>query len=137
MTDFFHLQPTAQHRTTREERQMKKEEFTEDQKYCIEALSIWARGEHRLPKIHKFESGVCVNVHFSLSTYDDDKLTYLVLIGHHMKVRFSIQSSGPGRVKITAFRRDQGERADLKFWQFHPSLDDLVDRIGKFERRDR
>ena len=103
--------------------------WTEAQQACIEALEEFAFGRHHLPKIHEFGRGVCVNWRGDLSTFDGDKLTWLVIVAHKRAIRFEIASSGPGMVKIICHRRRHGDRKEMKGWEWHPTLSDLSERI--------
>lgn len=67
-----------------------------------------------------------------LSTFDGDDLTRLVLTGHAFAVRMSIEPNGPGTLKITAFKRRHGDRSTMQFWEFHPDLAALRDRVTKW-----
>lgn len=97
--------------------------MTEDQKYCKEMLSEWVGGDHHLPKVHEFGTGICINFYGDLSTYDWNRLTRLVLLAHRDAVRVEISWSGPRMVKIIAHRRSRdGDR----IYNRHPSLADLI-----------
>lgn len=102
--------------------------MTEDQEYCKEMLADWVLGNHHLPKVHEFGTGVCVNYRGDLSTYDWDRLTRLVLLAHSYSVRIEIAASGPGMVKVIAHRRVPKAEGQ-KMWQGHPTLENLRDRI--------
>jgi len=109
---------------------MKTVEFTDNQKYCIEALGHFAKGRHHLPDPKPHGSGVCVNWYGMLSTFDNDLLTRLVLTAHAFYVRVEIKNSGPRMVKICAWRRDHGDVKELGFDGYHPDLNDLIDRVN-------
>lgn len=102
---------------------MKKHNWTEDQKYCIEALAQFALGHHHLPEIHEFGTGVCINHCGDLSTFDFNALTRLVVIAHAFAIRFEIGNGGPNRVKIIAHRRKHDEKA--RIYDRHPDLNHL------------
>lgn len=108
---------------------MKESAMTEDQKYCVAMLAEWAGGTHHLPKVHSFGDGVCINFLNDLSTYDFDRLTRLVLLAHRDAVRVEIAGSGPRMVRIIAHRRKHGDRKSMRQYDWHPSLDDLVETI--------
>lgn len=102
--------------------------MTEDQQFCADALAEWVRGKHHLPKLYEFGGGVCVNYYGDLSSVDFDSLTRLVLIAHKRAVRIEIASSGPRMVKVIAHRRKHGDRKELQFHEWHPTLEDLSRR---------
>lgn len=102
-------------------------QFTEDQKYCIEVLALWTHGHHHLPVVHPFGDGVYINGSGDLSTFDFDKLTYLVLLAHRYAVRIEIAPSGPGLVRVIAHRR--GPDQSLPISRRHPGLSQLRDQV--------
>ena len=105
--------------------------FTEtlDRRACIDALAEIFGGEHHLPDVKEFGTGVCINHHGSLATFDFDELTRLVIVAHKRAVRLSIASSGPGMIRIIAHKRIHSATAG--FSQRHPSLSDLAEIIEK------
>ena len=99
--------------------------MTEDQLYCKELLSDWVFGDHHLPIVHEYGSGICINYVGSISTFDCDRLTRLVLLAHSRFVRIEISPSGPNRIKIIAHRRKSREEGD-RIHQYHPSIQNLI-----------
>ena len=103
-------------------------QFTPDQEACRAMLSEWVGGDHHLPKVHEFGTGVCINFYGDLSTYDFNRLTRLVLLAHRDAVRVEIASSGPRMVRIIAHKRSHGgDRVHNR----HPSLADLIAEIER------
>jgi len=100
---------------------------TEDQEYCRKALSRWIGGDHHLPKVYEWGMGICISVHGDLSTFDWDRLTYLVLIAHRYRIRIEIGSSGPRTVRVIAHRRKAEGSQSVR----HPGLSDLRDACDK------
>jgi len=94
--------------------------FRKDQIFCKNMLSEWVGGDHHLPKVTEYGTGICINFYGDLSTYDWNRLTMLVLLAHRDFVRIEIGSSGPRMVRIIAHRRKPREDSDLQ-WQRHPS----------------
>ena len=105
--------------------------MTPEQIACKEMLAEWAGGYHHLPTVHEFGTGIAINWCQDLSTYDFDRLTYLVILAHRDAIRIDIASSGPRMVKIIAHKRRHKEDASERprIWEWHPSLNDLADRI--------
>lgn len=101
-----------------------KPTLTSDQEYCRKALSFWVCGDHRLPNVSQCGYGIEINYSNDLSTFDMNKLTQLVVIAHRFCVRIEIGSSGPGRVKIMAHRRDPKATS---LYKRHPDLSGLID----------
>ena len=99
---------------------------TEDQQYCIKLLTLWACGEHHLPQVHECGCGVCINFSGDLSTFDFDRLTFLVLLAFRYRVRIEIASSGPRRIRIIAHRR----KATGSMSQRHPGITELTERAS-------
>lgn len=99
---------------------------TDNQQYCINLFTLWACGEHHLPKVHEFGCGVCINYSGDLSTFDFDLLTFLVLLAHRYRVRIELASSGPGKVRIIAHRR----KSEGSTTQRHPGLTELTKRAA-------
>jgi len=110
-------------------RQRNFNEFTDAQKSCYEMLSEWAGGDHHLPHVHVFGTGVCINFLGDLSTFDWNRLTRLVLLAHRDAVRIEMASSGPRMVKIIAHQR--AHKPDGRIYERHPSLTDLIAEIEK------
>jgi len=94
---------------------------TEDQEYCRKALSRWAGGDHHLPNVYEWGCGICISVPSGMSTFDWDRLTYLLLIAHRYRIRIEIGSSGPRAIKIIAHRRKAEGTLSVR----HPGLEDL------------
>lgn len=110
---------------------MKQEiELTDDQRFCVDVLAVYARGHHHLPKVTKWGGGVAINWNGDLATFDFDGLTRLVLLAHANAVRIEIKSSGPGLVKICASRRKPNADG-LSMWERHPTAADLIAMASK------
>lgn len=110
----------------------KTEHLDDNQQYCKDTLSEWADGDHHLPDVKAFGSGIAINFYGDLSTYDFNRLTRLVLLAHRDFIRIEIASSGPRMVKIIAHRRRPREDGDRQY-QRHPSLDDLIEEARKLK----
>lgn len=64
-------------------------------------------GEHG---VREYSSGSWyVNHYGDIATYDYDFLTRLVFLAHDRCYRASIENSGPRKIKIVIFKRDQRE----------------------------
>lgn len=100
---------------------------TEDQEYCRKALSRWVGGDHHLPNVYEWGMGICISVHGDISTFDWDRLTYLLLIAHRYRIRIEISSSGPRAVRVIAHRRKAEGTQSVR----HPELTDLVESCCK------
>ncbi len=88
-----------------------------------------------MPKVHPFGGGICINYSGDLSTFDFDALTSLVLLAHKYAVRIEIASSGPRLVRIIAHRRAHGNRKEMRVYQYHPGLNDLIGRASSMKNK--
>ncbi len=86
------------------------------------------RGLHHCPDIHKANEGGefehwWVNTWETLSTFDFDGLTRLVVSAHDECIRAQIMSSGPRMVKIMLHNR---KGRDGGFAERHPTIEDAI-----------
>jgi len=83
-------------------------------------------GWHHVERKKSLQCAVKFSVYCgSLSTYDADCLTKLVLSCHAVFVRAEIQQSGPRMVAVTLSTRTPHKDGD-SFWQRHPSGHDIA-----------
>ena len=84
-------------------------------------------GKHHWPKMtyHEFPQYWECNPYGDLATFDDDKLTKLVVAAHEQCVRVSVGPSGPGRVKIVIHNRKGREG---RMHERHPTMDQVLSR---------
>lgn len=95
-----------------------------------------ADGEFEIPDHRGYEpcgEGVMVRLIQSLSTYDSDGLTTLVIAAHLYGVRVDIGASAHGTIDISMHPRVIDPHASL--YDRHPGTSDLVKRIGDFVMR--
>jgi hypothetical protein len=98
------------------------EHMSEEQR--LEAVLARAyRGLHHVPnEIKKHPRYWETNVYDSISTFDFDVLTRLVLAAHRYAVRLEIDSSGPSLLKLRLFARVRhGNRYDR-----HPTIEEAI-----------
>jgi hypothetical protein len=99
--------------------------MTDDQWLCHLFLSQLFLGFHHVggtPKAHG--SGIQINLReHRLATFDYDYLTKAVIMAHNWCVRFSIEGSGPGMIKLVLFKRGQ---RDGNMWHRHPTIDEAI-----------
>lgn len=85
-------------------------------------------GKHHIPGKHcepvPWGDGWCVNHTGELSTFDFNKLTRLVFLAHDRCVRVSIQSSGPGMVRICIWQR---EKRTGSIFESHPAIETALE----------
>ena len=86
-------------------------------------------GEHHWPKLKKREMPQMWECNHAgdLATYDNDKLTRLVLSAHDNCVRVEVGPSGPGRVKIMLHNR---KGRDGRMHERHPDIAQAVRDFG-------
>lgn len=81
-------------------------------------------GVHRLRKMeNKGNHYVCIP-HGSLATYDDDKLTLIVIASHKYGVRAEVQTNGMHGLKILLHNRTAREKG--RMFERHPKLADVI-----------
>jgi hypothetical protein len=80
----------------------------------------WLGGEHHFPRgqgIQPFGDGWFLSVPGTMATYDDEKLTTLVVLAHERAVRVEIASGGPHRLRVIVHQRAREGRIER-----HPTL---------------
>jgi hypothetical protein len=81
-------------------------------------------GVHRVRKLeNKGHCYVCIP-HGTLATYDDDKLTRIVIASHKYGVRAEVQTNGMHGLKILLHNRTAREKD--RMFERHPKLSDVV-----------
>lgn len=88
-------------------------------------------GEHRVRKlVHNHNHFVCVP-HGTLCTFDDDKLTRIVIASHRYGVRAEVDSYGMQGVKILLHNRASRQG---RMYERHPSLAEVFGPLVDEER---
>lgn len=80
-------------------------------------------GKHRLAKFAEQATFVELVPHGSLATYDDDRLTLLVLAAHKYGVRAEVTNHGMRGVKILIHNR---KARTGRLWERHPTIEDVL-----------
>ena len=93
-------------------------------------LEEWRGGAHHMGKVSEFGSGVSTSVSQGIATYDFNELTRLVLLAHRDCIRIEINASGPGLLKICAWKRHQKTG---RLHKRHPDLNTLVEMIFELQ----
>lgn len=95
----------------------------------MDVLALAYHGQHHIPGRVKDDGYCCeVNVPGTLSTFDHDTLTRLVIGAHDACIRLTIGSSGPGRVKLL-FHLREGRQGSVS--KRHPTLEDAIAGIRR------
>lgn len=83
-------------------------------------------GDHHVPNNFKeYGDGWCITTPCSLSTFDGDMLTRLVVLSHSKLMRAEVSRAGM-RLRIAVWKR----QATGSLFERHPSLEDLIKSCG-------
>ena len=106
--------------------------MTDDQWECFELLCDLCKGAHHIGgKVKEWGNGIAVNLRtgFYASTFDYNGLTDAVFLAHDRCIRFEIEPSGPGMLRLVFHKRHLRE-GDM--CRRHPTLGQA---IVSFRRR--
>ena len=109
-------------------------EMTEQE--AIDFFSEFFRGKHHIPKrrgqknLDQWGEGFCVCVRNSLSTFDFDELTRLVILAHKKLMRAEISPASSKYLRIIVFKR----KHEGHFYERHPNTKDLIEMIKEVEK---
>jgi hypothetical protein len=109
----------------------RKDWMTDDQWECYEMLADLFRGFHHIHgKLHECGRGIALNTTQtgSFATFDFDGLTRAVLMAHERMIRFSIEPSGPGMLKLVLHKRHKREGM---MSERHPTIEGAIERFRK------
>lgn len=84
-------------------------------------------GKHHLQKCVQNETHFELVPYGSLATYDDDRLTLLVLAAHKYGVRAEVTNHGMRGVKILI---DNRKARTGRLWERHPRIEDVLWMAG-------
>lgn len=109
-------------------RSLKPAAMTPDQVECYRLLCDLVHGEHHLNGIVRAcGRGLGINLQFvTLSTFDFDYLTRLVVMAHDRCIRAEIVPSGPGMIGLHLHKRHWREGP---MHSRHPTIDQAVAAI--------
>ena len=106
--------------------------MTADQKECFELLcDIHGGGNHLFGRLYPMgETGLYINSTCShyMSTFDYSNLTRAVVLAHDRMIRFAIEPSGPGILKLIAHKRHSREG---RMNERHPTIEDAIAAVRK------
>jgi len=104
-----------------------------DQKECFELLcDIHGGGNHLFGKLYPMgESGLYINSTCShyMSTFDFSNLTRAVILAHDRMIRFAIEPSGPGMLKLIAHKRHARVG---RMHERHPTIEDSILEVREY-----
>jgi len=109
------------------EKVLTRKTMTEKQVACFDLLCEVFRGEHHAPdKIYEWGNGIRCSTWTSLSTFDFDYLTRLVVLAHDRCIRVELVQSGPRRIGIVLHKR---EGRDGQVRARHPTIEDAIAKV--------
>jgi hypothetical protein len=85
-------------------------------------------GWHHVQKRTDIQGGVRFWKNGSVSTFDFDELTRLVVAAHAVRCRVEIESHGPRMLRFWLSERE--DSADKHFYRHHPGVEDL-EQMGR------
>ena len=80
-------------------------------------------GKHRLAKCTEHATHVELVPHGTLATYDDDRLTLLVLAAHEYGVRAEVTNNGMRGIKILLHNR---KARTGRMFERHPTIEEII-----------
>jgi hypothetical protein len=90
---------------------------------AIAFFAAFCRGEHHFPsKVKPHGRGWSMSHFGSLSTFDTDDLTRLVLLAHEKCIRAQVEQGGPNRLRIAIWKRERGGR----MYERHPTIEQAI-----------
>ena len=103
----------------------RKDWMTDDQWECYQMLADLFYGfQHITGKLHNFGEGIALNTYSNnFATFDYNQLTRAVLMAHDRMIRFSIEPSGPGMLKLVLFKRHKREGS---MFERHPTMEQAI-----------
>jgi hypothetical protein len=86
-------------------------------------------GRHRVHKLTELNTHWVIVPHGSLATFDDDRLTRIVMASHRLCLRAEIDNHGMRGVKILLHNR-RGRTGPLHYR--HPTIEDVVAKAEEY-----
>jgi hypothetical protein len=105
--------------------------MTDDQWECWQMIAdLYFGFHHVIGKLHEWGHGIAFNTRQtgSFATFDFDGLTRAVLMAHERMIRFSIEPSGPGMLKLVLHKR---HKRDGSMTERHPTIEGAIERFSK------
>ena len=101
---------------------LRRDWMTDDQYECYKMLADLFDGDHHLEKVKPCGVGIKMNTRHGFSTFDFAHITKAVIMAHARLIRFSVEPSGPGMIKLVLHKRTSAGR----MWERHPGIDELI-----------
>lgn len=107
------------------EKHYREDWMSDDQWEGAQFIADLMHGFHHINgAIKPWGSGIEINTrHGRLATFDYDGLTRAVVMAHDRCIRFEVQPSGPGMVKLVVHKRQNRNGA---MFERHPTLEDHI-----------
>jgi hypothetical protein len=106
----------------------RKDWMSNDHWECYEFLADLFHGFHHIcGRLHEHGDGIalnCTNASNRFATFDFDYLTRAVLMAHERCIRFSIEPSGPGMLKLILHKRHKREGS---MYERHPTIEQAIE----------
>lgn len=101
--------------------------MTDEQFECFLMLcDIFGGAHHIYSEVKPYGQGIVVNErHFRASTFDFNGLTKAVVMAHDRCIRFEIEPSGPGMLKLVLHKR----KREGQMYERHPTMEDHIRSI--------
>lgn len=103
--------------------------MTDEQWECFEMLCDLCRGSHHIGgTVKPCGNGILINLRhgFHAATFDFSGLTEAVIMAHDRCIRFEIEPSGPGMLKLV-FHKRSGREGEMH--QRHPTLEQAIKKL--------
>jgi hypothetical protein len=111
-------------------REHKYQWMTDDQFDCYKMLCDLFGGSHHVhDAVKSAADGIEINKSYcDLATFDFSTLTAAVLMAHDRCIRFSVSSSGPGRLRLMFHKRHKREGS---MTERHPTIEQAIEIFRK------
>lgn len=103
----------------------REEWMSDDQWECYKMLADIFLGFHHITgKLHNYGRGIALNTRSgSFATFDFADLTRAVIMAHDRMIRFAIEPSGPGMLKLVLHKRHKREG---RMYERHPTIEQAI-----------
>ena len=104
--------------------------MSDDQWECFEMLCDLCKGAHHIGgKVKPWGKGIAVNLRYGFyaATYDYNGLTRAVIMAHDRCIRFEIEPSGPGMLRLVFHKRHLREGGEMH--ERHPTLESAIEMV--------
>jgi hypothetical protein len=107
-------------------------DWTGSKQRCYDLLLEWVGGEHHLGKVSHFGTGLRMTTWRDVASFDNDYMTWLVILAHKHRCRVAVDGAGPRHRAIQVWARETEGSPIFR----HPGLRDLIERCERHEQED-